>query len=140
MTGTILIYGATGYTGKLIARSAHQHGQKPVLAGRNADKVKAVAAPLGLPWRVFDLSDTARLDAALREVSVVLCIAGPFSATSRPMADSCLRNHVHYLDITGEIDVFEALAARDTEAQQAGVMLLPALGSTWYPPTASPRI
>jgi short subunit dehydrogenase-like uncharacterized protein len=58
----------------------------------------------------------------------VLCAAGPFSATSRPVADACLRNRVHYLDITGEIDVFEALAARDAEAKARGIMLLPGVG------------
>jgi short subunit dehydrogenase-like uncharacterized protein len=126
--GNILIYGATGYTGKLIAQAARDEGLTPVLAGRNAARVQAVAEPLGLTWRAFDLADPARVDAALSDVSVVLCIAGPFSATSRPMADACLRQHVHYLDITGEIDVFEALAARDVEAKHVGVMLLPGVG------------
>jgi short subunit dehydrogenase-like uncharacterized protein len=69
-----------------------------------------------------------KLDAALREVDAVLHIAGPFSATSKPMADACLRTGTHYLDITGEIDVFEALAARDAEAKKAGIMLLPGVG------------
>ena len=128
MTGSILIYGATGYTGKLIAREARAKGVGVVLAGRSPDKLKAVAAPLDLPWRAFELADRARLDAALKDVSVVLCAAGPFSATSRTMADACLRRGAHYLDITGEIDVFEALAARDAEAKRAGVMLLPGVG------------
>ena len=83
---------------------------------------------LGLSARAFDLGDPARIDAAIKDVSVVLCAAGPFSATSRPVADACLRNRVHYLDITGEIDVFEALAARDVEAKARGVMLLPGVG------------
>ncbi len=128
MTGNISIYGATGYTGKLTARVAHERGLKPILAGRNAAKLKAVAEPLGFQWRAFDLADAGGLDAGLKDVAVVLCIAGPFSATSRPMADACLRNKVHYLDITGEIAVFEALAARDAEAKRAGVMLLPGVG------------
>ncbi len=128
MTGNILIYGATGYTGKLVARVAHEQGLTPILAGRNAAKLQAVAEPLGLTWRAFDLADPARIDAALGDVAVVLCIAGPFSATARLMADACLRRRVHYLDITGEIDVFEALAARDAEAKLAGVMLLPGVG------------
>lgn len=59
---------------------------------------------------------------------MVLNLAGPFSATSRPVADACLRNRVHYLDITGEIEVFESLAARDAEARARGVMLLPGVG------------
>ena len=128
MNGTILIYGATGYTGKLIARAASDRGARPILAGRILDKVKRVAEPLGLSARAFELGDAARIDAAIKDVSVVLCAAGPFAATSRPMADACLRNRVHYLDITGEIDVFEALAARDAEAKARGVMLLPGVG------------
>jgi short subunit dehydrogenase-like uncharacterized protein len=124
----ILIYGATGYTGKLTARAARERGLKPVLAGRNREKLRALSGELGLEARVFDLSETAMLDQALNDVAVVLCIAGPFSATSKPMADACIRNRVHYLDITGEIDVFEALAARDAEARAAGVVLLPGVG------------
>jgi short subunit dehydrogenase-like uncharacterized protein len=128
LNGTILIYGATGYTGKLIAKAAADQGARPVLAGRNLARVNAVARPLGLKARAFDLGDPTRLDAAIKDVSVVLCVAGPFSATSRPMVDACLRKRVHYLDITGEIDVFEALAARDAEAGARGVMLLPGVG------------
>ena len=120
LDGTILIYGATGYTGKLIAKAAGRRGARPILAGRNLGKVKAVADPLGLTARAFDLSEPARIDAAVKDVSALLCAAGPFSATSRPMADACLRNRVHYLDVTGEMDVFEALAARDAEAKARG--------------------
>lgn len=127
-TGQFLIYGATGYTGKLTARTAKAQGLKPILAGRSEDKVKALATELGLEWRAFDLKETAKLDAALKDVAVVLHIAGPFSATSKPMADACIRHKTHYLDITGEIAVFESLAARDAEAKKAGIMLLPGVG------------
>ncbi len=92
------------------------------------DKVKPLADELGLAWRAFYLNETDKLDSALNEVAVVLHIAGPFSATSKPMADACIRTKTHYLDITGEIAVFEALAARDEEAKKAGVMLLPGVG------------
>ncbi len=126
--GRFLIYGATGYTGKLTARAAKQQGLKPILAGRSEEKVKALAQDLGFEWRAFDLRETQKLDAALKEVDVVLHIAGPFSATSKPMADACLRAKTHYLDITGEIAIFEALAARDAEAKGAGIMLLPGVG------------
>jgi short subunit dehydrogenase-like uncharacterized protein len=107
---------------------AKVQGLQPVLAGRDERTTRAVAELLGFEWRAFGLTDTARLDAALHEVDVVLHLAGPFSATSRPMADACLRNGRHYLDITGEIDVFEALAARDAEAKASGLMLLPGVG------------
>jgi short subunit dehydrogenase-like uncharacterized protein len=128
LNGTILIYGATGYTGKLIAKAAVDRGARPIMAARNLGKVKALAEPLGLTSRAFDLGDPAHIDAAIKDISVLLCVAGPFSATSRPVADACLRNRVHYLDITGEIDVFEALAGRDAEAKARGVTLLPGVG------------
>jgi short subunit dehydrogenase-like uncharacterized protein len=127
-TDNFLVYGATGYTGSLTARTAKERGLKPILAGRNETKLKAIAEPLGLQYRAFDLSEQAKLDAALAEVDTVLHMAGPFSATSKPMADACLRTGTHYLDITGEIDVFEALAARDAEAKNMGVMLMPGVG------------
>ena len=79
MNGTILIYGATGYTGKLVAKAAADQGARPILAGRNLAKVNTVARPLGLKARAFDLGDPTRLDAAIKDVSVVLCVAGPFS-------------------------------------------------------------
>lgn len=128
MNGKIMIYGATGYTGKLVAQEAKRQGIHPLLAGRNAAKVKAVAEPLGFEWRAFALEDSAALDAALSEVQAVLHIAGPFSQTSKPMLDACLRTKRHYLDITGEIDVLEACAARDAEAKAAGIVVLPGVG------------
>jgi short subunit dehydrogenase-like uncharacterized protein len=123
-----LIYGANGYTGALTARLAAERGLRPILAGRSRDKVEAVARPLGLETRVYALDDAAAADAALREVAVVLHCAGPFSRTAQPMAGACLRTGAHYLDITGEVAVFEALAARDAEAKAAGVMLMPGAG------------
>jgi short subunit dehydrogenase-like uncharacterized protein len=115
-------------TGKLIAKVAAGLGARPILAGRDLKTVQAIARPLGLAIRAFDLGDPGRIDTEIKDVSVVLCVAGPFSTTSKPMADACLRNRVHYLDITGEIDVFEALAARDAEAKARGVTLLPGVG------------
>ena len=112
-TGQFLIYGATGFTGKLTARTATERGLKPILAGRNEAKLKAVAQPLGLHYRVFELSD-AGLRSTRRWVrSMPCCTSRALSATSKPMADACMRNRAHYLDITGEIAVFEALARRE---------------------------
>ena len=59
---------------------------------------------------------------------MVLHCAGPFSRTARPMVEACLRNKKHYTDITGEIAVFEACAALDKKAQEAGIMLMPGVG------------
>jgi len=118
-----MIYGANGYTGQLIAELANARGEKPILAGRNAAKVRALAEKLGLPWRAFALD---RPD--LRDVQLVLHCAGPFSATSRPMVDACLAARAHYLDITGEVEVFESVFARDAEARERDVVLLPGTG------------
>jgi short subunit dehydrogenase-like uncharacterized protein len=123
-----LIYGANGYTGRLIARYAMERGHRPILAGRNARAVEALASELGLQARLFDLGDPVTLDRSLADVRAVLHCAGPFADTSRPMVDACLRNRVTYLDITGEVSVFEACAARDAEARDAGVMLMPGVG------------
>ena len=123
-----LIYGASGYTGQLAAEHAVATGLRPVLAGRNRAKLQPLAARLGLEYRVFDLASPGGLRAGIRGMSAVLHTAGPFSATSRPMADACLQAGLHYLDITGELSVFEALAQRDREARSARVMLLPGAG------------
>jgi short subunit dehydrogenase-like uncharacterized protein len=125
---TYLLYGANGYTGRLIAREAVVRGQRPVLAGRNAAAVSELASQLGLEHRVFALEDAAATRAGLEGMTAVLHCAGPFARTAGPMADACLETRVHYLDITGEISVFEMLAARDTEAMAAEVMLLPGAG------------
>ena len=128
MTSQYLIYGANGYTGELVAREAKARGQEPILSGRNAASVSALAGELGLAWRAFDLADPAAIDAGLAGVGAVLNCAGPFVRTARPWVDACLRARAHYLDVTGEIDVFEALAARDGEARAAGIALLPGVG------------
>lgn len=119
----LLIYGATGYTGRLIARTAAKYGIRPVLAGRNRAAVAALADELDCEQRAFALDD---ID--LSGISVVLHCAGPFIDTSARMATACIAQRAHYVDITGEIDVFEQLHARDWEARSAGVMLLPGAG------------
>ena len=128
MSKTFLIYGANGYTGELITRYAVERGLKPILAGRNENKLKPLAEKHGLEYRIFALEDSAKLDAALQETEFVLHCAGPFSLTSKQMVKACLRNKKHYLDITGEITVFEALAARDKAAKDAGIMIMPGVG------------
>ncbi|MFN8483442.1 MAG: saccharopine dehydrogenase NADP-binding domain-containing protein [Anaerolineae bacterium] len=128
MGDTFLLYGSTGFTGDLTARLAVTRGLRPILAGRSRDKLAAQAAELDLDYRVVSLDDAAGLDRALADVPVVLHCAGPYVHTSRPMADACLRTGAHYLDITGELSVYAALAARDQEARVRKVMLLPGVG------------
>jgi saccharopine dehydrogenase (NAD+, L-lysine-forming) len=125
---TWLLYGATGYTGRLIARRAVAQGQRPVLAGRNAAKVVPFAAELGLEHRVFDLSEPTAIRRGLEGVTGVAHCAGPFARTALPMAHACVATKTPYLDITGEIDVFESLRALGARAEAAGVVLLPGAG------------
>ncbi len=127
-TGTFLIYGANGYTGELITRFAAERGMKPIVAGRNAIAIEELAKKHHLQYRVFSLDETARLEAALREVDMVLHCAGPFSITSHAMVEACLRNRKHYTDITGEISVFESMAALDDKAKASEIMIMPGVG------------
>jgi short subunit dehydrogenase-like uncharacterized protein len=128
MPNTFLIYGANGYTGELITRFAAERGLKPILAGRNAIEIESLAKKHHLEYRVFSLDEEYRIDQTLQDVDVVLHCAGPFSLTSRPMVEACLRTKTHYTDITGEIAVFEAMAALDKKAQEAGIMIMPGVG------------
>jgi short subunit dehydrogenase-like uncharacterized protein len=123
-----MIYGATGYTGELIAREARQRGLTPVLAGRSAEKLRRLADGLGLEVRAFALDLPEDMDRNLHDIGLVLNCAGPFSQTSAPMIEACLRNKAHYLDITGEILVFEYAHAQDHRARDAGVVVCPGVG------------
>ncbi len=123
-----MVYGAYGYTGRLVSRLAVERGERPVLAGRSADRLAPLAAELGLEQRVVGLDDPAALARALDDVDAVAHCAGPFSVTAAPMVDACLATGTHYLDVTGEIDVFEAIFRRDADARGAGVTLLPGAG------------
>jgi len=123
-----LIYGANGYTGELIAREAARRGLKPILSGRSQNKVEPLAKELNLTCRTFSLEDKKSLEYTLKEVDFVIHCAGPFSLTSKPMVEACLRTGKHYLDITGEIAVFEAMARRGEQAKEAGIMIMPGVG------------
>ncbi|MEE8278805.1 MAG: saccharopine dehydrogenase NADP-binding domain-containing protein [Thermoanaerobaculia bacterium] len=123
-----ILYGANGYTGRLIAREAVRRGLRPVLAGRSKEAIERLAAELGLEARVLALDDPERLRRALGEARAVLHCAGPFTRTSRPMVEACLLAGVHYLDITGEIAVLERIYAHHLDAESAGTVLLPAVG------------
>lgn len=123
-----LVYGSYGYTGSLIVEQAVKEGLRPLLAGRNETQLRAQAEKFGLDYRAFSIEDSAALDSALLEVDAVLHCAGPFVLTFRQMAKACIRTKRHYVDISGEIEGFEALAAMDEEAKRAGIMLLPGGG------------
>ena len=123
-----LLYGANGYTGKLIAREAVRRGLKPILAGRNRDALEAMATELSLASRVFELGNPDEVRRHVQDVPLVLHCAGPFSQTAAPMLEACLAAKVHYLDITGEISVFELCHHADARARQQGIVVIPGTG------------
>jgi short subunit dehydrogenase-like uncharacterized protein len=123
-----MLYGATGYTGGLIAQECARRGLQPVLAGRDADRLRLLADRLQLSHTVVALDDAAGLKQALQGVAVVLHCAGPFSRTSAPMREACMAAGTHYLDITGEIDVFVAAHDDAARARAAGILLCPGVG------------
>ena len=125
---SFLIYGAYGYTGRLIAQEAKRRGLEPILAGRNREQLRAQAEELDLDYRLFDLDDVRLIVENIRDLDAVLHCAGPFSETSAPMVQACLKAQTHYLDITGELPVFEAVSEQNEAAKRAEVMLLPGVG------------
>jgi short subunit dehydrogenase-like uncharacterized protein len=128
-----MIYGATGYTGRLVVEEAVRRGHAPVLAGRDGARLAQLAGPLGLEHRAVSLNDPPRLARALAGIRVVLNAAGPFAATAAPLAAACLAAPAHYLDLAGEIEVFAALRRLDGEARRRGVLLLPGAGFVVVP-------
>lgn len=122
-----MIYGANGYTGRLVTQEALRRGLKPILAGRNAGQIRQMAAETGLVARVFDLTADGACQ-GLGGVGLVLHCAGPFSATCAPMLEACIAQRAHYLDITGEIDVFAHCHAQHERAREAGIVVLPGAG------------
>ena len=139
--GNFLIYGSYGYTGQLIVDHAIKKGLHPILAGRDEKQLRAQAEQYNLDYRAFSLDETAKLDSALLEVDAVLHCAGPFVHTYRHMAEACLRTKRHYVDISGEIPGFEALAAMDVDRQEKQALCFcREVGLMLFPPIVLPRI
>ncbi len=136
---TILLYGAYGYTGRLIAEELKKQGQQAVLAGRREEPLRKMAEEYGWEYQAFDLSDQEVLDKNLYQVPLVIHAAGPFIHTAQPMIDACLRTQTHYLDITGEVPVFELAAAYDDQARAAGVVVMPGTGFDVVPTDCAAR-
>jgi short subunit dehydrogenase-like uncharacterized protein len=128
MSASFLLYGATGYSGGLVARHATARGWRPILCGRDPDKLAALGRSLRAPHRVASIADPASLDRALEGIGVVLNAAGPFSRTTGPVFEACLRAGAHYLDLSAEVPALERLAACDGAARARGVMAMPAVG------------
>ena len=130
MMGRVLVYGATGFTGRLLAQTLCRAGHDLVLAGRDGDELNSLSGEYGRPYRAFDLTDHATIVRALADVSVVVHAAGPFVDTAWPMMQACIKAQTHYLDLAGEWPVFREAMDLSDAARTAGVMLMPGIGFT----------
>lgn len=126
----LMIYGATGYTGRMAAEHASAAGTSLILAGRNEAALVSLGANLGMEYRVFGLEDAAVIDRSIADVGVLLNCAGPFARTADALMRAGIRNGVHYLDVAAELDGYRLAEVLDAEARTAGVMLLPGSGGS----------
>jgi short subunit dehydrogenase-like uncharacterized protein len=126
--GKLLIYGATGYTGTLIAHEAVRRGLDFEIAGRNKDKLAALAAELNVPFHVFSVDNIERWENSLKDKTALLNIAGPFSETADQAMKAAIQFKVHYIDITAEVDIYRLAETKDAAAKAAGIMILPGAG------------
>lgn len=128
MQNQFLLYGANGYTGNLIAKLAATYNLRPILAGRSESLIKPLADELQLPYLIIDLDDKAALENALQQVKLVLHAAGPYVYTAKQMIEACLQTGVHYIDINGDISVFEMLKKYNGVAKEKNIMIMPGVG------------
>lgn len=128
MQNDFVLYGANGYTGELIARLSKVYGLTPLLVGRNKEAIHALAVELDLKYAIVDLNNATALDTLLKGQQLVIHAAGPFSRTATQMVEACIRNHVHYTDINGDISCFELVKLYHKQALASNCMLMPGVG------------
>jgi short subunit dehydrogenase-like uncharacterized protein len=140
MADPVCVYGATGYTGKLVAAELARRGAPMVLAGRSAEKLARVAelarAEGGevVDVRAAPIDDHAALVAAFAGCPAVINAAGPFVHTGEPVLRATLEAGAHYLDTTGEQPWMREVFERwDAPLRDAGVAALPAMGFDYVP-------
>jgi short subunit dehydrogenase-like uncharacterized protein len=124
----LIIYGATGYTGRMVARQAKVAGLDFTVAGRDAGRLAALAEELDVPYLAFGLDEVDVVRQRLNGVAIVLNCAGPFAKTAEPLMWACIASGVHYLDITAEINVYRLGGRLHGAAAAAGVLLMPGVG------------
>ncbi len=125
---SFMIYGASGYTGKLTVEKAVTKGLKPILAGRNESNIKPLADQYGLSYKIFGLDNVEVIAGNLKGIPLVLNCAGPFSRTAKQMVEGCLISGTHYIDITGEIEVFELVKSYNKKAVEQNIILMSGVG------------
>ena len=137
MTRRIFLYGATGYSGRLIAAEAcrrHTHGgyrpYEVVLGGRDRVALKEMHSTLGLEFVVLALDDQRQVESVVRDYDVVINAAGPFARTGVRLAKAALATGRSYVDINGEVDVYKAMDDLDPIAKDRNVTLVSGAGFT----------
>lgn len=128
MNNPWIIYGANGYTGIILAKEAENKGLKPILAGRSKQTISSVAEEIGFEYVIFDLNDEHKLQEELENFTLILNAAGPFKYTSDPIVRACLKTRTNYLDITGEIPVFEQNFTYHEQAKEQDIAIISGVG------------
>jgi short subunit dehydrogenase-like uncharacterized protein len=131
---TVVLYGASGYTGRLVAGELGRRGVKHVLSGRDLAKLERVASEGGAPVRAVALDDEPGLRALLADASVVINCAGPFTLAGDALVRAAIDTGTHYVDSTGEQSFIQMVFERHgADAERAGVALVPAIGFDYLP-------
>lgn len=123
-----MIYGAYGFTGSKLAKLAADSGMKPIIAGRDALKTKRLALSLGLEFEVFNLEDDSHIESKLKDIDLLYNLAGPYCKTAPTLVEACLRTKTHYMDLTGDIEIYDFLYSLDDVAKDNGVLIMPGVG------------
>jgi short subunit dehydrogenase-like uncharacterized protein len=137
MPSQIVVFGATGYTGRLTAERLVAHGERPLLAGRSDDRLSELAERLGgLEWRVADVDRPETVAALVEHGDVLLSTVGPFMRWGEPALRAAIAAAGVYIDSTGEPPFIRRLFAEfGPPARRAGATLLPAMGYDFVPGT-----
>jgi len=130
MSQRILLYGATGFSGRLIADWALKRGDALVLASRDARALRRQAAAVKMAHIAFGLDDRRRVLRVLEGFDVVINAAGPFNQTAERLAKAAIETSCSYVDINGEIDVYKTLDDLGDSAERRGVTLVCGAGHT----------
>ncbi len=135
MANRIVVFGATGYTGELIATRLAAAGERPVLAGRSESKLADLASRLG--GLDFVRADAMRQNAVFNLVDssdVLISTVGPFTKWGLPAVRAAVAAGCVYLDTTGEPDFIRRVFSEfDAPARRSGARLLPAMGYDFAP-------
>ncbi|WP_396616192.1 saccharopine dehydrogenase family protein [Lysobacter soli] len=124
----VVVYGATGHTGRFIVAELLRRGRTPVLCGRDVVKLAEMARHYpGLLCHVAAIDDATALDTALQGACAVVNAAGPFLDTAGPLLDAAIRNGVHYFDTSAEQGAAVHVFEQDARAMAAGVVAMPSV-------------